>query len=122
MPRLPAEQDYGSSHSTSGRFQTPPQYHAESNHSYKGASSASSAAVSSYQPPSATTGAGGDEHEDPFEATRKRIERLKAEGAIADQPREVPPGLVDPALLGEWTTIAATGIMSGCRLPHAHCM
>ncbi|EFJ39891.1 hypothetical protein VOLCADRAFT_100407 [Volvox carteri f. nagariensis] len=40
----------------------------------------------------------GEEAEDPFEATRKRIERLKAEGALQDAAATgPPPGLVDPA-------------------------
>ncbi|GIL55347.1 hypothetical protein Vafri_10899 [Volvox africanus] len=45
-----------------------------------------------------TAGGGGEEAEDPFEATRKRIERLKAEGALQEPPAAgAPPGLVDPA-------------------------
>lgn len=40
-------------------------------------------------PPAAVTVApqGGAEEEDPFEATRKRIERLKAEGALPVEPQ-----------------------------------
>ncbi|GIL88365.1 hypothetical protein Vretimale_15048 [Volvox reticuliferus] len=47
---------------------------------------------------SRTAGGGGEEAEDPFEATRKRIERLKAEGALQEPPAAgAPPGLADPA-------------------------
>ncbi|GLI71657.1 hypothetical protein VaNZ11_016938 [Volvox africanus] len=45
-----------------------------------------------------TAGGGAEEAEDPFEATRKRIERLKAEGALQEPPAAgAPPGLADPA-------------------------
>lgn len=40
--------------------------------------------------------------EDPFEATRKRIERLRAEGALPEPPTApLPPGLMDPAAAGK---------------------
>lgn len=50
--------------------------------------------------------AGTEEGDDPFEATRKRIERLKADGTIAEPPREPPSQgisgtLVDPVPSGE---------------------
>lgn len=49
---------------------------------------------------------GTEEGDDPFEATRKRIERLKADGTIAEPPREPPSQgisgtLVDPVPTGE---------------------
>lgn len=50
-----------------------------------------------------TSVSGGDlDVEDPFEATRRRIERLKAEGALPEGPAAAaaPPGLVDPAAGG----------------------
>ncbi len=50
-----------------------------------------------------TSASGGDlDVEDPFEATRRRIERLKAEGALPEGPAAAaaPPGLVDPAAGG----------------------
>ncbi|KXZ52415.1 hypothetical protein GPECTOR_9g459 [Gonium pectorale] len=47
------------------------------------------------------TGGSGEEADDPFEATRKRIERLKAEGQLQEQmATSAPPGLVDPAASG----------------------
>lgn len=51
--------------------------------------------------PAAGSGVGPEEGEDPFEATRKRIERLKAEGALPEPPPSaLPPGLADVPAAG----------------------
>ncbi len=47
----------------------------------------------------------GEEGDDPFEATRKRIEKLKADGSLADPPRDPPSipisgTLIDPPAQG----------------------
>ncbi len=47
-----------------------------------------------------------DDWDDPFEATRKRIEKLKADGTLSEPPREPPSQtitgtLVDPPSFGE---------------------
>lgn len=86
---LVSAQDYTSSSSSRGLDSTPGGFRSKT---------AAGTVTGSYQPPSlssasrqgagAATGSGsggghGDDAEDPFEATRRRIERLKAEGALA---------------------------------------
>ena len=40
-----------------------------------------------------------DDPDDPFEATRKRIERLKAEGELQEPPRELPTQAISGTLI-----------------------